>query len=202
MYGLINRNVRDIMELISPDPNYESLLKTAISERVKTDKEFQSKFRAYWGMNAALLGVEFYRTYFDALSESLTQSRGIEAVIPVLYEASVRKDGRKSLQFSFASKLVHTAQTRQPIYDSHVAEFYFFEMPVDLTFEQRLQKLLAFYHFLVSEYARIIEAGLLSTAINEFRAKNPAECWTDEKIIDSLIWGAVKLLHLQRIQYA
>jgi hypothetical protein len=44
-------------------------------------------------------------------------------IVQTLYVASTRQDGRKTVQFSFATKLLHIADPSLPIYDSLVAEF-------------------------------------------------------------------------------
>ena len=103
---------------------------------------------------------------------------------------------RSSLQFSFATKLLNTIDSREPVYDTHVTSFYFFVPPAsDRPFEARLDALLEFYEFLRGEYARVIGQGLLRPAIDQFRERvsaDPDLC--DERIVDLLIWGFVSLM--------
>jgi hypothetical protein len=84
---------------------------------------------------------------------------------------------------------------RLPIYDSMVADFYFYDSPANKQpLAQRIKHLVSFHDFLTSEYARILRLGLLSPAIQMFRQQfNPLH-FTDEKIIDSLIWAFVSQL--------
>jgi hypothetical protein len=198
MYRLINRNADEIIKWILPDKFYEELLVGVTAEAIQS-QAYQLKFRKYWGMNAAQLSAGFHQTYFARLAEALKTPMTIEPLAATLYEASVRKDGRKSIQFSFATKLLHMANPSLPIYDSYVAQFYFFEPPFYGEFAERLPRMVGFYRFLVDEYARILKHALLAEAIGEFRRADIADCWTDERIIDYLIWGAVKLLREQKL---
>jgi len=50
-------------------------------------------------------------------------------VVQTLYESSAPRSGERLIQFSFATKLVHMASPRLPIYDSRVVEVYFFQVP-------------------------------------------------------------------------
>jgi hypothetical protein len=54
--------------------------------------------------------------------------------------------------------------------------------------------LVAFHGFLTQEYARVLNGGLLASAIQEFRLRLNPQHFTDEKIVDSLIWAFVALL--------
>jgi hypothetical protein len=67
--------------------------------------------------------------------------------------------------------------------------------------EERLAKLTRFYEFLKAEYARVLKDGLLDKSIQEVRHSFPNSKLTDEKIIDSLIWAFINLLHKGQITY-
>ena len=53
---------------------------------------------------------------------------------------------------------------------------------------------MTFHSFLAEEYARVLKGGLLNVAIQEFRLRLKPQHFTDEKIVDSLIWAFVALL--------
>jgi hypothetical protein len=116
-------------------------------------------------------------------------------VTHILYDSSARRDGRQSLQFSFATKLLHMTNPVLPIFDSQIAGFYFFqETGTGLNLQQRIDGFVAFHAFLVQEYARVLRFGLLAKAIEEYRRQLKPQHVTDEKIVDSLIWAFVGLL--------
>ncbi len=82
-----------------------------------------------------------------------------------------------------------------PIYDSQVATFYFFQEPsTDVGLQQRIDSLVAFHSFLAEEYARVLKGGLLASAIQEFRLRLKPQRFTEEKVVDSLVWAFVALL--------
>ena len=87
-----------------------------------------------------------------------------------------------------------------PIYDSQVAAFYFFQEP-DIKdakdpgdLKRRIGVFTSFHDFLRQEYARVLQNNLLASAIKEFRVRLSPQHFTDEKIVDSLIWAFVGLL--------
>jgi hypothetical protein len=162
--------------------------------------DYQRIYRKHWTMNQSQLSPDFYTTYFSVLDGAVKTAPTLEKVIQTLYSASVRRNGQKSIQFSFATKLLHMVDQHLPIYDSQVAEFYFFQVPTGES-EERLAKLTRFYEFLKAEYARVLKDGLLDKSIQEVRHSFPNSKLTDEKIIDSLIWAFINLLHKGQITY-
>ncbi len=155
---------------------------------------YQKKYRNFWTMNVAQLSQDFYTTYFSSLKSAITKTPATSDVCNTLYEASARKNGTKTIQFSFATKLLHTANPRLPIYDSRIARFYLFQEPPSSSLQGRIYNLCAFHDFLSREYARVIDNGLLKNAIAAFRQRYKPQKHTDEKIIDWLIWCFVGLL--------
>lgn len=76
-----------------------------------------------------------------------------------------------------------------------VAAFYFFFDPHrGLALAERIAEFVVFHNFLQVEYNRILNNGLLANSIQAFRQQFNPQCFTDEKVIDSLIWGFVVLL--------
>ena len=141
-------------------------------------------------MNAARLSSHFHEVYFSILKDG--SDLELASVMLTLYDVSNRANGRKSLQFSFATKLLHVLNPKLPIYSSEVAAFFFYQPQRAAA---RIDDYLSFYDFLVKEYRRIIELKLLKHAIEEFRFHlQPPEQFSDEKIIDSLIWATVGFL--------
>jgi hypothetical protein len=90
--------------------------------------------------------------------------------------------------------MVHMLQTDMPVYDSLVAQFYFLAEE-GTTFDERLRNRLESYRFLVKEYRRVLDEGLLAPSITAFRARfTMADTFTDTKIIDTLIWRFAAML--------
>jgi hypothetical protein len=81
----------------------------------------------------------------------------------------------------------------KPVYDSLIEHFYF--LPSTKSREAKLADLLVSYKFLEAEYKRIVSTDLLASSIQSFRQRFAVEgIFTDEKVIDTLIWGFVRLL--------
>lgn len=192
MYDLINQFAQVVVSTIpsSHVADYEWLVKNVGQA---TAPNYQQRYRRYWSMNAAQLSPSFYSAYFTALSTGIVQPPTLSSLCQTLHAASARQKGQKSLQFSFATKLLHMVNQHYPIYDSLITAFYFFEAP-STNLQQRIGGLVAFHNFLIQEYARVLNQGLLATAMQEFRVRLNPQHFTDEKIVDSLIWAFVGLL--------
>ncbi|MDA0241796.1 MAG: hypothetical protein OT477_00120 [Chloroflexi bacterium] len=195
MYQLIQENTREVLLHISHKhiSTYDWLIQHSHQPQ---DTNFQTLFRIFWGMNAARLGSPYYAKYFTLLQVAMSTEIELETVVRQLYEVPVNKREQKALQFSFATKLLHTRFPNLPIYDRQVADFYFFNPPSSdsKAFDERIHQLMGFYKFLETEYARVLDLGLLEKSIAGFRAYFQPKQFTDQKIIDSLIWGFVSLL--------
>jgi|WetSurSiteA1Bulk_404760.scaffolds.fasta_scaffold49681_1 hypothetical protein len=199
MYGIINQNIDRMLDSVDEDKDihrYLDLLNRFRNVDVARNPEFKSKYCEYWGLNGAGLGQNFRSAYFE-LMEGLRgrPTPSIGEVTRIFYEVPSNKNGRKTLQFSFASKLLHTLDPHRPIYDSMVATFYRFTVPVSTkNFEVRLQSFLSFYGFLVLEYKKVLSNGSIQQPIAHFRNRfSVPDEYTDEKIIDTLIWLAMDL---------
>lgn len=195
MYDLINQFAQTVVGTIPPEHvmDYEWLLQNVGQA---STPDYQRRYRRFWAMNAAQLSPAFYATYFGTLTAAASQPPTLSSVAQTLHAASARQNGQKSLQFSFATKLLHITNPHLPIYDSQVAAFYFFvepdRNPKDPNdFQRRISKFVTFHDFLKQEYSRVLQYNLLATAIQEFRSRLTPKHFTDEKVVDSLIWAFV-----------
>jgi hypothetical protein len=170
MYSLINRHAEVVVRSINDGSEYEWLIEK-VTPPIPSD--FRGRYRNFWSMNQSQLSPDFFETYFAALADAPSRPRQIDHIVASLYEASTRKNGQKSIQFSFATKLLHMTDQHLPVYDSQVAEFYFFQVPTGKSYEERLASLTSFYDFLKEEYARVLRDGLLKTSMQEFRREFP-----------------------------
>lgn len=195
MYRLINDSARPVVDRIPRSflPDYERLVQDFHNA---DEASYQKEYRRFWVTNPARLSPNFYRVYFRLLKDSQKKTPDLGDIVKTLYNASVRRNGDHSIQFSFATKLVHMANPHLPIYDSRVAEFYFFKRPARTrSVKQQIDKFLDFHAFLTQEYRRVLGQGLLTAGIQEFRRQFNPQHITDEKIVDSLIWAFVSLLN-------
>ena len=192
----------DEIDLETEIKPYVWLIRNLRDRDVSTDEEYQKKYSYYWVLNGAGLGKEFRAAYFcelERLKCSQTYVETVEAIARRLWEAPVNRSGRRSLQFSFASKLVHMVNPDLPLYDSRVEDFYF--LP-PTSANEKLEAKMESYRFLVEEYKRVLEDGILSSSIQKFRDKLDPDsaCYSDVRIIDTLIWKFATVLRSGAVQ--
>lgn len=201
MYRLINQNSEAVLGRLERDDTVSRYiqLKSNLQSRkggAPANAEYQRAYRNYWSMNQARLGDQFYARYFNLLGDLKESGRAdVESVAREL--ARVGTGERQSLQFSFATKLAHMVDGHLPVYDGLVADFYFYPAASSSgkDLNEKLETLLLFYGFLRKEYARVLHDGLLSGAIESFRARFPeGHLVADEKVVDWLLWSWVNLL--------
>jgi len=198
MYSVLNRNIEPLLSSIARDgglDQYRYLMDALRHTDTTRDIQFQRTFRSYWQMNAARLGDEFCAAYFAHLEELKAFDLPDVARIAVrLYGVPSNSRGDRKLHFSFSTKMVHMLQPDQPVYDSLVTQFYFLTES-GTTFDDKLKSRLGSYKFLVAEYRRVLDEGLLTPSITAFRERfTLADTFTDTKIIDTLIWRFAAML--------
>lgn len=169
---------------------------------------YQKRYRTYWRMNAARLSPTFCTFYFQQLQAAISNPPTLSTLCNRLYKQPTHQNGKQSLQFSFATKLLHMVDPNQPIYDSLVAAFYFFpNLPSNKSVSAKTATLVSRHGILQSEFARIIQQGLLASSISHFRTILAPSSFTDIKVIDSLLWAWVDFLQSEadspgQIQYS
>ena len=200
MFRLIEAHCESVVASIPPAHvhDYDWLVENL---RLVGESQYQKKYRVFWAMNVARLSPSYCAEYFRRLESATGSLTALGSLVTDLYKLPTQANGRRGLQFSFATKLLHMQDRHSPIYDSQVAAFYFFREPDrSLDLQQRVKRLEDFHTFLRRQYARILENGLLTKSIAAFRAEfNPVH-FTDEKIIDSLIWAFVSKLRNGSLQ--
>src|ERR1700730_14935071 len=97
--------------------------------RTKLAKRSRSVVPARWLQRLACMCKRLATAYFGALNAAISHTPTLRSVAQTLHAASTNSNGRQSLQFSFATKLLHMTNQQLPIYSSEVAAFYFFQEP-------------------------------------------------------------------------
>lgn len=199
MYAMLNEAINLALDDESIERDllkYSSIMTRFAKGSIAEDATFQRAYRGYWAMNGARLSTAFLDRYFRLMDERRGDTAvEIEEVVNDLWSVPTHRNGRKSVQFSFASKLVHTVDPTKPIFDSLVCRFYFLPDPSGSA-DARLAELVTSYRFLQHEHRRVVDGGLLEPGIRSFRDRFAAavDGWTDQRVIDVLIWAFVKYL--------
>ena len=192
MYSVINTYQQAIISAIPRRDvaEYDWLVQNVAQANTQS---YQRRYSRFWLMGR--VPGNFVLPYFAALSVAIQQPPPLGNLCQTLSQYSTRSNGVQTLQFSFATKLLHMVQPQLPIYDSRVCRFYLFEQnpPTKQSLQQRTNRLLGFYSFLSAEYARVINGNLLSNAIAAFRQHFQPQQHSDVKIVDWLIWALVGL---------
>lgn len=193
MYDLINGNIGIILNFIATDPKtvteYDDLVTNL--HKVAT-QPYQDRYGVYWVMQYP--DQAWRKVYFQELQTALLNPANppnLAVLATKLYATPTNARGQSN-QFSFITKLVHMVDRHSPIYDSRVAAFYFFQRPDPGP--TQIQDYVNFHTFLVQEYRRVLQNGLLCHSIQSFRQRFAPKQFTDERVIDVLIWGYVGLL--------
>ena len=198
MYLLINKYIEQLLEGLNQElaiQPYINLRRILYETDVSQNIEFQANYKSYWKMIRWITNEDFYNEYFRLMEELKNQENqenlSVEVVVRHLYIFPTDNNGELKLQFSFSSKLVHIIKPSLPIYDSRVSDFYFLP-DIEGDIDERIEIFISSYNFLVKEYARILQAGLLNEAIEHFRKHFHIQNeYTDVRTIDTLIWRFV-----------
>ena len=156
---------------------------------VTDDLVFQYVYRLWYGLEAAKLRPEFLRRYFE-LMEAARKAIDIHSVAEELFGIANKK-GRQKLQFSFVTKLVHTADPTRPLYDKNIGRYFRFQPSGMGTseFATSIQRYLPFYEDLGRCYQRILDDGVLSGVVQSFSDTYSALV-PETKILDFIFWSA------------
>lgn len=195
MYSLMNTHLNSILASINQKKDVDEYDWLTHNLHAVQTQMYQDRYTRYWKLNRARLSHKYLSTYFNQLQIACGNPSPLASILGILYLVPVHVNGQKCLEFSFATKLLHMSNQREPIYDSLIGDFYYYTLPdSQMTLKARINDFTTFHKFLQKEYARLISLGVLSNAINVFRATFHPQYFTDEKILDSLIWSFVRLL--------
>lgn len=110
MYHLINTHIQQILhELPIIEGNHIAEYDWLVQNIQQVgNPEYQRRYKTYWRLNAARLSKDFCEIYFQHLQDGLNNRHPqLTDLANMLYKIPTHQSGRKSLQFSFCSKLCH-----------------------------------------------------------------------------------------------
>ena len=143
---------------------------------ISTNYPFQFVFRLFYGMEGVGLTKEFKKRYFELLNTRETDLRKILMGF---------MQSQKKVQLSFATKLLHTVDNNQPLYDGNVRIALGLKQPKAGDIESYVstyEKLKEYTSKLLSEDMNIVK---------EFRNhfKVGIEKISDCKVMDFILWS-------------
>lgn len=148
---------------------------------------FQFVFRSYYRIDNAGLTADWKVRYFEFLSQ---RESGLRTILEGLYHFPTAKKV-KSLQFSFATKLLHTLDPAQPIYDSKVAELLGLSVKRGKDFAANVDACVAAYADLREAQRQLLLDEGVKNRVAALKAHYDSRI-SDEKALDFLIWSVGK----------
>ena len=150
---------------------------------------FQFIFRSFYKLDNAGLGNELKRKYFELLANKKSD---LKQILLELHKILTLKN-KNSIQFSFATKLLHTLDNNNPIFDKEVktvlCKAVYGKNP-----EEKIKSCLKTYQFLKNIYFELLQDEKIREVIKRFREKfdNKNEI-SNVKALDFIIWSLGKL---------
>lgn len=162
-------------------------LKKRFEDGQISDDEFKTSFKNFYGLNNAGLTPTFKSRYFELLSESSKETE-LCGIIKSLYEIPNYK-GIKTIQFSFATKLLHMFDNSRPIYDSKVASVLTLDNPYGLKGNSKILWCDDTYKKLRYKYVELLNNKRVKNIISEMRCRfSDSRDISDTKAIDFILW--------------
>ncbi len=114
----------------------------------------------------------------------------MNTILEGLYHIPTRRKV-KSLQFSFATKLLHTLDTNPPIYDSIVAELLDLPVKKGKDFAANINTCIAVYGKLQDAQQQLLSDEGIMNQIAALKARYNSQI-SDKKALDFLLWSVGK----------
>ncbi|MCF2489695.1 hypothetical protein [Dyadobacter sp. CY347] len=163
---------------------------------ITTNYLFQFLFRKYYNLEEARLSDDFHSEYFKILQDLKNNSQdwNYESVIEHLYQIP-RAKGDNAIQCSFVSKMFHTLDPNNVVYDSKVAKMFRFKSLSTLSTDQKIGKFKQQIGTISSSYNEIITKRLLDDVIIMFDARFENHDLHPRKVLDFIFWSAGRTIY-------
>lgn len=196
MFNQIIKEIDEKQDDIISNLNFESIavysfLKDEyVKGNIQSNLVFQFVFRSYYRLDNAGLSNKLKSRFFELLAEKQTN---LGTILSELHKIPTLK-GKNTIQFSFATKLLHTIDNNKPILDSKVAILTNIK-PKGSDRDTKIRSCIEIYDSLEKLYAELKEDYKIKKVISKFRLKFEAndEKISDTKVLDFIMWSLGKL---------
>lgn len=189
MYKVINENAHIIVTSFDVENEIRKYL--SIQEMISVgqfNNDFRELFKTFYAMKPFYDRPEFSEPFFQLLQDYDDQD------LPEVLDVMSRWNGK--INFSFATKLIHSRNTSSPIYDSLVGKLFFIDEVRRAPNENEFQLCFRKFNFLCTEYRRIKDLGLLEEVVDLFnRTINNNNEIGEIKVFDFILWKFAKILN-------
>jgi hypothetical protein len=137
--------------------------------------------RSYNGFYRVRRGLPWQSVYFDLMHQTQIQGHDFSKVFTALYQSTGRYEA------SFASKLLATLDTTQPVIDSVVLKNLRCKLPAASS-PHRARDIVALHGDLkqnVQSFLSTVEGRAL---VAQFKASYPVHAISEEKMVDLVLW--------------
>ncbi|MFZ2038936.1 MAG: hypothetical protein WAV11_03285 [Minisyncoccia bacterium] len=159
-------------------------------DNIKNNTLFQFVFRSYYKLDNAGLGDDIKDFYFKLLTK---KKNDLGSILLELYKFPNRK-GQNTIQFSFATKLLHTLDNNNPIFDAEVSDVIHKKRTGE-TKREKVKSCIEIYEYLKQMYSNLLKDSKVKKVILKFRKRfNVSESKiSDIKALDFIIWSLGKV---------
>ena len=160
-------------------------------KKVSKDYLFKFIFRSYYRLDSAGLSDAFKDKYFQLLEAKVSD---LKTILAVLYNINTLR-GYNTVQFSFASKLLHTIDNSNPIFDSNIS-LIIGDKPDGTRKDEKISSCTEFYKKLKTLYKELMKRSEIQSYISEFKETYKKYAFidiSDTKILDFMLWSLGKL---------
>ncbi len=152
---------------------------------------FQFVFRSYYRLDNAGLGDLLKKHYFKLLADKQTN---LEKILVELYKIPSLKN-INTIQFSFATKLLHTIDENKPIFDSEVSDVIHRKV-TGKTKDEKIKSCIKIYQEIENLYKELLLDERIKKIISKIRLMFSVKenDILDTKILDFIIWSLGKII--------
>lgn len=186
--NLIKENEGKIFNKLYEDKrsfdHYNYILTEFKTGNIVNNKEFKKIYKKFYVLNRGGLGPKLIDRYFELLEKRETNLRKI------LRELSKipRRKGDYAVELSFASKLVHTVDNNQPIFDKNVTKVFGIKLNYNIkNIDERIENRLRAYDLLKKEFNEVLADQEVKEIVKRFKGRLKVNIG-DVKMLDFMLW--------------
>lgn len=201
--NLIEKNQDKIIEQISQEDIDIYCFIQEEYKRLGSDLEnnliFRYIFKKYYlSSSARFFKDNSYKTFFSTFSKlNINNEDNINGIIEKTLLSLLPM--RRNLEYSYTSKMIHTINSKYPIYDSFVKLALRMKDITGKNNDTKIKKIIENYTQISDLYDDIIKHNYLEKIINKFKKMRDISKLNIVKILDFLFWSAGKLIDKKEI---
>ena len=153
---------------------------------------FQFVFRSFYRLDNAGLSDKQKKCFFELLARNRID---LSTVLSELYDIPTLR-GKNTIQYSFATKLLHTVDNNTPIFDRFIMMTLKTGNIKGKTKQEKIESRIENYNTLQEKFYDLIEKKEIKEIISQFRERFSIDKTkiSDTKVLDFILWSYGKLI--------